>query len=102
MRQDLMEQPQQVLRRAMPRSTAKARLTPQAAAENRFAGRFQHDRLGQDQWCFLFADNPTATLLVLQARLWVAPVGARNAGIILCCRRSEEPVSVGLGMMPRE
>jgi hypothetical protein len=49
-----------------------------------------------------WADNPIAMFLVLRACVRVAPVGARNAGIILCCRRSEESVSVGLGMTPRE
>jgi len=48
-----------------------------------------------------WADNPIAMFLVLRACLWVAPVGARSAGIILRCRRSEELVWVGLGMMPR-
>ena len=49
-----------------------------------------------------WADIPIIVFVVLLAYFRVAPVGARNAGIILCCRRSEEAVSVGLGMMPRE
>jgi len=49
-----------------------------------------------------WADIPIIVFVVLLAYFWVAPVGASNAGIILCCRRSEEAVSVGLGMMPRE
>jgi hypothetical protein len=49
-----------------------------------------------------WADNPTDMFLVLRARLWVAPVGAMNGGIILCYRRSGEAVSVGLAMMPHE
>ena len=47
-----------------------------------------------------WADIPIVVFVVLLAYFRVAPVGARNAGIILCCRRSEEAVSVGLGMMP--
>jgi hypothetical protein len=49
-----------------------------------------------------WADIPIAVLVVLRACSWVAPVGAKSAGIILRCRRSEESVSVGLGMTPRE
>ena len=49
-----------------------------------------------------WADNPIVMFLVLRACLRVAPVGARSAGIILRCRRSEESVLVGLGVMPRE
>jgi hypothetical protein len=49
-----------------------------------------------------WADIPIAVFVVLRACLRVAPVGAKSAGIILRCRRSEEAVSVGLGMMPRE
>jgi hypothetical protein len=49
-----------------------------------------------------WADNPIVMFLVLRACLRVAPVGAASAGIILRCRRSEESVSVGLGMTPRE
>jgi hypothetical protein len=49
-----------------------------------------------------WADNPIVTFLVLRTCLRVAPVGAASAGIILRCRRSEESVSVGLGMTPRE
>jgi hypothetical protein len=43
-----------------------------------------------------WADNPIAMFPVLRACVRVAPVGARNAGIILCCRRSEEAVSYQL------
>jgi hypothetical protein len=49
-----------------------------------------------------WAGNPIAMFLVLRAYLRVAPVGAGSAGIILRCRRSEESMSVGLGMTPRE
>jgi hypothetical protein len=49
-----------------------------------------------------WADNPIVMFLVLRACLRVAPVGAASAGIILRWRRSEEAVSVGLGMTPRE
>jgi len=41
-----------------------------------------------------WADIPIVVFVVLLAYFRVAPVGARNAGIILCCRRSEE---AGLG-----
>jgi len=47
-----------------------------------------------------WADIPIAALLRACSR--VARVGAKSAGIILRCRRSEEVVSVGLGMMPHE
>ena len=49
-----------------------------------------------------WADIPIALFVVLLARFRVAPIGARIAGIIWCCRRSEEAISVGLGMTPRE
>jgi LTXXQ motif family protein len=51
MRQGPMQQPQQgVETRQSARAARQARITPQAAAENRFASRFHHDRLGQEQW----------------------------------------------------
>jgi hypothetical protein len=49
-----------------------------------------------------WADIPIIVFVVLLAYFRVAPGGARNAGIFLCCRRSEEAVSVGLGMMAHE
>ena len=51
MRQGPMRQPQQrVETRQSGRALRQARITPQTAAENRFAGRFRHDHLGQEQW----------------------------------------------------
>jgi LTXXQ motif family protein len=51
MRQGPMQQPQQgVETRQSGHAARQARITPQAAAENRFAGRFRRDRLGQEQW----------------------------------------------------
>ena len=49
MRQDLTPQ-QGVEARQSRRAMRQARATPQAAAENRFAGRFHHDHRGRDQW----------------------------------------------------
>ena len=53
MRQRLIQQPEQQGREARQsrRTARQARITPQAAAENRFAGRFHHDlRGGREQW----------------------------------------------------
>jgi flagellar biosynthesis GTPase FlhF len=49
MRQELTPQ-QGIEARQSRRAMRQARTTPQAAAENRFAGRFHHDHRGRDQW----------------------------------------------------
>ena len=52
MRQPLPQQRQEqdVEARQSRRTARQARITPGAAAENRFAGRFLHDHRGRDQW----------------------------------------------------
>jgi hypothetical protein len=52
MRQGPMQQPQQqgMETPQTRRAPRQARITPQTAAANRFAGRFHQDRLGHDQW----------------------------------------------------